>query len=177
LEQDVSTKFLSETFGILSLSRRWNSTLMWSHYASEHSGFCVGFDADDEFFHRPIDAIKTQNKLGTVRYSEQRPIKPKGQLSYASAVELVLTKSPDWAYEQEERMVCLLEDADKVIEAEPFKIALIKVPIVTVKEVIVGLRSSDNTVDAIRSSAEQSGFVVYRAEPAALSFQLDRHRM
>jgi hypothetical protein len=30
-------------YGILSLSARWDSILMWSHYTRNHSGYCVGF--------------------------------------------------------------------------------------------------------------------------------------
>ena len=30
-------------YGILPLSCRWNSILMWSHYANSHKGYCVGF--------------------------------------------------------------------------------------------------------------------------------------
>jgi|SRR5579859_1736627 len=32
----------NNTLGIFSLSRRWNSTLMWSHYCAAHSGFLRG---------------------------------------------------------------------------------------------------------------------------------------
>ena len=30
-------------YGIFSCSKKWNSILMWSHYAANHTGFCVGF--------------------------------------------------------------------------------------------------------------------------------------
>ena len=30
-------------YGVLSLSKRWDSILMWSHYAEHHKGFCIGF--------------------------------------------------------------------------------------------------------------------------------------
>src|SRR6218665_1281944 len=32
-----------ERLGILCLSERWDSILMWSHYADLHKGYCVGF--------------------------------------------------------------------------------------------------------------------------------------
>ncbi len=44
-----------EKLGILSLASSNNNLLMWSHYASEHKGMCLGFErnsntalADDE---------------------------------------------------------------------------------------------------------------------------------
>uniref|UniRef100_A0A2G7SP99 DUF2971 domain-containing protein n=1 Tax=Chryseobacterium sp. B5 TaxID=2050562 RepID=A0A2G7SP99_9FLAO len=34
--------------GILSLSENPNCHLMWSHYAKNHTGFCIGYDVDLE---------------------------------------------------------------------------------------------------------------------------------
>jgi len=31
--------------GIIALSSRWDSILMWSHYANNHKGYCIGFDS------------------------------------------------------------------------------------------------------------------------------------
>jgi len=33
---------INTTIGILSLSKRWDSSLMWAHYCASHTGFCVG---------------------------------------------------------------------------------------------------------------------------------------
>lgn len=41
---------INKTIGILSLSKRWNSSLMWAHYCVSHTGFCVGFDRTQPFF-------------------------------------------------------------------------------------------------------------------------------
>src|SRR3954471_5525958 len=38
LDQELGTR------GVLSLSERWNSVLMWSHYADNHRGVCIEFD-------------------------------------------------------------------------------------------------------------------------------------
>nr|HAT8714754.1 DUF2971 domain-containing protein [Legionella jordanis] len=41
IEDALST--LKDTLGVLSLSSRCDSILMWSHYADYHRGFCIGF--------------------------------------------------------------------------------------------------------------------------------------
>ncbi|WP_205631947.1 DUF2971 domain-containing protein, partial [Aliivibrio fischeri] len=37
-------------YGIISLTETKDNLLMWSHYANEHNGFVVEFDARHEFF-------------------------------------------------------------------------------------------------------------------------------
>jgi Protein of unknown function (DUF2971) len=44
-EQDATT-------GLLCFSERWDSTLMWSHYAAGHRGVCFGFDLQHDFVKR-----------------------------------------------------------------------------------------------------------------------------
>lgn len=34
-------------FGVLSLARRWDSVLMWSHYADQHKGICIEYSTVD----------------------------------------------------------------------------------------------------------------------------------
>ena len=45
-ELSVQVNAIVESFkdlGVLSLSERFDSILMWSHYANHHKGFCLGF--------------------------------------------------------------------------------------------------------------------------------------
>ena len=78
---------------------------MWSHYASQHQGFCVQYAVNE------LDDLQREH-LYPVVYSESR-------FSFASAIEsgdtpdermcaIILTaihKAPDWHYEQEWRLV------------------------------------------------------------------------
>jgi hypothetical protein len=59
--------------GVLSLSRRWNSSLMWAHYSSSHAGFCVGFDRDHEFFQQTKRRKTGEFFCAPVHYSSNRP--------------------------------------------------------------------------------------------------------
>jgi hypothetical protein len=35
--------------GVLSLAKKADNVLMWSHYAENHTGFCVGFQLSEKF--------------------------------------------------------------------------------------------------------------------------------
>lgn len=59
---------LSSQMLVLSLTKNGNKLLMWSHYADNHSGFVIGFDATSSFFHPEQGKMITP--LTEVKYSE-----------------------------------------------------------------------------------------------------------
>lgn len=103
-----------ETLGILSMSAVPDSLLMWAHYGDSHRGFAIEFDADHPFFHRGVgDGYVAIAR--PVTYDSKRPafVTP-GQLGAdwinTYLTRLLLTKSPEWAYEQEWRMLLPLDE-------------------------------------------------------------------
>ena len=83
--------------GVLCLSKVPDNILMWSHYASDHKGFVLGFDLEEdlEFF------VSTLN----VRYDANYP-----SISYLKHPEKIVdscvrTKHIGWSYEEEVRIV------------------------------------------------------------------------
>ncbi len=78
-----------DALGILCLTTKADSHLMWVHYARNHTGFVIGFNSSASFF-----------KEGDLRFVEYKP-KPKR----ASHKRACLYKSPEWAYEEEWRCV------------------------------------------------------------------------
>ncbi len=83
--------------GIISLTEVPDSILMWGHYASEHTGVCIGFKARDS---NPGVSEALQ-----VIYSEARPTiyypGDKDQLFHNS----FLIKASCWEYEREWRII------------------------------------------------------------------------
>jgi hypothetical protein len=71
-----------------------DSTLMWSHYASNHRGICLEFSKNNSLIGRarPVRYRKT--------YPEWTP-----QMGIEDALDLVLTKAMDWSYEREFRII------------------------------------------------------------------------
>jgi Protein of unknown function (DUF2971) len=80
--------------GVLSLSATKDSLLQWSHYAGGASGFAVGYRGITEGDLEAVPAFP-------VTYSSDRPrLSTFGDSDW---VEILSTKSDDWAYEQEWR--------------------------------------------------------------------------
>ena len=87
-------------FGIFATTTKKDNLLMWAHYANCHKGFCIGFDKFVLF--RII-----QSTLSSVHYEKDLPKIPLlFEDEYgASLLRLLITKSLDWQYEDEYRIV------------------------------------------------------------------------
>jgi Protein of unknown function (DUF2971) len=90
-------------FGVFSLAKKWNCHLLWSHYADNHRGLCVEYDASDNAC---FDLRKV--RYGTsrsVKISELFAWKVSGsKLAENSVFETIfLAKAPAWRYESEFR--------------------------------------------------------------------------
>lgn len=74
--------------------------LMWAHYADNHKGICVGYKLEN--FKNSFDYIP-------IRYSSSPPLSvvssnPTTEQIYLLALDTLMTKSLDWAYEKEFRV-------------------------------------------------------------------------
>ncbi len=83
-----------DAFPMLCLSAVADNVLMWSHYAAEHSGVCLEFDGKCPIFEQATP----------VTYSSERVRINVIDNDYSSRAVL-LTKSLDWHYEQEWRLI------------------------------------------------------------------------
>ncbi|GGK51228.1 DUF2971 domain-containing protein [Aliivibrio fischeri] len=93
-----------KNIGVLSLSRKNDSPLMWSHYANEHKGVCLEFDIET-----------AARKPKEIDYKGTRGISAKLIQEYicsdsAQARELIekqyfFTKASEWSYESEWRLL------------------------------------------------------------------------
>ena len=84
---------LARRYGILSLSKRKDSLPLWAHYAGEHTGYCLEFRNDCEF------ATGYE-----VLYQEKMPLRLSREIE-AYQSDFLFTKRPDWAYEEEVRIL------------------------------------------------------------------------
>jgi hypothetical protein len=94
---------LISELGVVSLSRDPANILMWSHYAEHHKGFVVdlriAMDAPMQLLDRVIPF--------EVEYQIDRPVVDWG--SDFDIKKYFLTKSVEWKYEQEERILTTSE--------------------------------------------------------------------
>ncbi|NYH21748.1 DUF2971 domain-containing protein [Paraburkholderia bryophila] len=125
---------LNQQIGILCLSKAPNSILMWSHYADQYQGAVIAFDADHEFFAGQIE----------VEYVEERPRKHID--SYKSEpvpLAELCSKSVEWKYEQEVRIVRPLRDCKKTehLDIRKFPVFTADIPQEAIVSVALGERT------------------------------------
>lgn len=115
----AAEKYIDNVTGyarVIAFCQRYDSPLLWSHYANSYSGACLHFLAK---------AFRvTRGKMGHVRYSALRPIyplslalrlaneklglnssRPNQTLTAESESILFYRKAADWSYEEEVRIV------------------------------------------------------------------------
>lgn len=122
---------LRDTVAVLSLTRTANNPLMWAHYCQDHSGFVIGYDVSNDFLSSqdynliPVtagDVVYTNTKNSHILNSQ---IMDRIQNIYLSGMgdgrqlrdpetialarKIFLTKHASWVYEEEVRVVKILD--------------------------------------------------------------------
>lgn len=171
-QQEKEREFVEDnyrTFGICSFAGSYDNLLMWAHYAASHTGFCVGFSG--AHLEEIMENYAKQDVLldrTEVKYSTEAPrpnfFESMLDLGDASHVNsFIATKSIDWKYEQEQRLVYLhhVDEALSIGHA-------------AITEVILGCRISsqnrDEIVSLCRSKVPHAR--ILRAEKDDRSFAL-----
>lgn len=161
IEQELRQGFQT---GVLCLSTKFNSPLMWSHYADQHHGICIEYD---------VSGI-APNSLHRVRYGESREVLASQIRDWIiadnpdtrGAIEraCLLTKSKEWGYECEWRLI-----GPQGLHASPARL----------KSVIFGMRCSD----AIRYTVARAlqgrgdGLKFWSITLPLSDFALKRHKL
>ncbi|ROP62627.1 DUF2971 family protein [Enterobacter sp. BIGb0383] len=124
--------------GIISFTESYSNPLMWAHYSNEHKGVVVEFDFNEPFFADStydVDGRPSRFEkdfMGTcfelpekVDYRRELPAFKRPEFSAPDSMSdyhwnkfyktVLFTKSIDWIYEQEQRIVVRLYDADVII--------------------------------------------------------------
>ncbi|MFV8443067.1 DUF2971 domain-containing protein [Flavobacterium sp. LB2P44] len=167
---DMFEAFELSTFdqnhGIISLSSRWNSILMWSHYANLHKGFCVGFNEEK---------MRTSGHFGfggSVIYSDDFPIINPLEVDEKTPFLQLQYKAKDWKYEEEYRLNKLFfpeiptDDDRKIILNEGI-----------IEEVIVGMNSSREDTEEIVKICKRKNIKVYGASREPYKFGMVRYEL
>ncbi len=91
--------------GVLSLATRWDCPLMWSHYADEHRGICIGYKTEDHrcAVLRPVNYDSTRY----LQVSELIDWLIDGSIEAKRKIfdQFFFAKARQWKYEKEWRAV------------------------------------------------------------------------
>lgn len=138
--------------GIFSLSRIPNNQLLWAHYAHSHQGFCIGYETDILIKSKPYGL----NFLDVV-YSQEVPkiteidivnLVQTGDI-YLLIKKMIGTKSQEWSYEQEIRIIADIKGKQE----HDFR---------AVKSIHFGLKMSDSDKEFIMQQLAGRGIEYYQ---------------
>lgn len=185
---EYSKRMIGETIDRLRLhcfSKRFDSLLLWAHYADEHKGICIGVKT---IIFNDIQKLKLHvpNKIGEykvfeyplvdVEYSEDNRTLPSYRYYSRENIRLdkyLLFKSREWSYEEEKRLVLWNEDlTEQSIHLAPDAIG----------EVTFGIKTPQSIMEeviAIVSSENPSGKKInfFQMQRSNDSFALDKVKL
>jgi hypothetical protein len=164
--EELEIDVINKTIGIISFSLQWKNILMWSHYAKNHSGYCIGLNeaklrkiSKIEYgglVHYPLD-----NKFPSVH-----PMMDENDSFYLK----FFTKSKDWNYEEEYRIVNFIPP-DKDIDSSN---RLLKYNADFIDEVILGIKMNESDRKEIIDLCKNLNVKVYQAVEKNFEFEVDR---
>ena len=159
-------------FGICCLSAPRDELLLWAHYADEHSGLCIGLSMEKlglfqsrivkngEF----IDLLKVEYsaEMPTINFIDSMLTMGKSDEVWQEDIKtMISTKSIDWSYEQEYRLVYWGHPNE-----------LVPIGSDAIAKIILGCRCSDANQEKTLEVVPD-GVPVYQAEKKERIFGLD----
>jgi hypothetical protein len=167
--------------GVICFTSKKDNLLMWAHYAKNHTGICIEFDATALFFNgqykdsceglfgngTKTDLYANIGEIKQVRYSKKRPlfIDPS---EISSDTDFWFIKSEDWSYEEEYRILLPLEYA--IYEKN---IQFYKIDKNIIKSVILGCQMTRKIKAEVYSICSSLGIQVKETFANSTEFKLD----
>lgn len=154
---------LLESLYVLCLARRWDNHLMWAHYSEMHRGFAIRYKPE---VLAALEVLPNFEMRGDVTYSDRvAELRWFGAPPREILPPVLLTKSSDWSYEAEHRVVLSGPAGQDAIyrKIDPDLIA----------GVILGARASEALIQrALGVRAARPDFTVDLVSSAHGSYQL-----
>ena len=151
-----------QNIGILSLTADYTNTLMWTHYANNHSGFCIGYEAfySDKLKNNFLINTEDSNKYFDINhinylencveakkvvYSEKNIVFNPFIFEPEPIMNSLFCKSKEWEYEREYRVV---RANMNFLPDEEFR--KLHYPQNVLKKIIFGFKATQQNIDMIK---------------------------
>lgn len=150
---------------ICCFSRNFRNILMWSHYANNHKGFCIGI------YHPELE---NSGLLADVIYSkyfldvnEDNFLKIDSEKGFNQDWDKILNhKFLDWSYEEEIRLILELDNCSS--KGKSFLIGS-----QTITKIFFGLCMNDEDKKMLKDIMQHRTCIFYQMELSDASFALD----
>lgn len=141
---------------VLCASWDWRSPLMWTFYAQEHQGLCLGYSTDGELFAQARPVLYTHSPTDVLHLKD----------ASAKNDPLSFCKSTDWQFEREWR-ICLRERGPKRVDLPKEKLVSMH----------TGYRMKDPQLQELAATLRKAGYKptetkLYAMERLPMSFHL-----
>jgi Protein of unknown function (DUF2971) len=159
---------VSEKMGLICMSTTWQSPVMWAHYGDKHRGVCLGFNVIDQ-------------AASEVCYEPKRLANLLGKQPRLSDVTpevlntLMTTKSEEWSYERERRLIVRFKNAQ--CEPNGMHFLPFNTRVLTLTEVILGSRCEWSLQAAAQDLGKvQQSVSLKRVRPSFQEFKMVQQR-
>lgn len=144
--------------GVCCFSRKVDSILMWSHYASNHKGFCVEFHCNIDLKGiNPLDVNYVSTFLKADYYKAEKD----------AIFHMIFTKAKQWSYEEELRSI-----QNNLLDNNARKIPFRKGDI---KAIYLGVNCEESTRDKITEIVNviyESKIIVFQGKLSESTFEI-----
>lgn len=157
---DLTQELIEENrnMGVVCLSEVCDSILMWSHYAENHKGVCFEFTRAED------NALGDSESCSPVKYDRHYPIIDLGQMLLKQDGEtfesMMRTKSWDWAYEKEWRLIT--EEGDQECQLPG-----------PISRVILGIKIEDQFKSKIETLCQERNIPCVQAKKVDREFRIE----
>lgn len=163
---------IKDAVRVVCLSEEYDSMLMWSHYARNHTGYCIEYDFEENNMYYKY--------LHPVTYTKERYVIPKTDIQNESKDLIYRTtcyKSDVWAYEKEWRIV--FANINKVVERkrqnlnEKYVLDLKS----NIKGFYLGAKISEDFKEIITQFGKENKISVYEMMLSPVTYELEAKRI
>ncbi len=161
---------IKNTTGIACFSEAEDSILMWSHYANNHTGFCVEYDLlrfARQLCFSPIPVVYDSNKACLEEMSFQNAEK----LGMSMLINSMSRKAPFWEYEHEWRII---RDSGTCKDRWSEDGSGVLLDSITPLSIRVGCAADAGMVNRLRCYCNTKGIPIYAMEKDARRFVLNK---
>ena len=165
---------ISECLGVLCMSGKETSILMWGHYCDSHRGIVIGFDDSSEVFRRELGLRRVNYEEKRVEFDLAAVRSP--EENQALNERIILSKNKEWSYEEEVRQLFHLRDLRKGKLWNGKDGYFCAIPPEAIACVYLGTKALDETKAKVRKALESPLLSHVRLQQASLhktEFRID----
>ncbi|MDR6240979.1 DUF2971 domain-containing protein [Aureibacter tunicatorum] len=175
------------SLGVICFSSKLDNLLMWSHYANNHEGICVEFDAESPFFNGQYkdcgsslfenldyDTKDIYDNVGTLKKVEYSNIRPSVIETRAliDDTKSWLVKSKEWEYEDEYRIILPLDRSESK-KINDLNISLFKIDKEIIKSVTMGCQVQESVKKTISNYCSKLNIPLKESFISTTDYKLD----